>query len=390
MVLLYLTTAQGHSWAAGAGVWLLILTWNTLERHMDCRELRWNVYALVALNLLGVNTSEIYYGWCLAAGLALGCGWVWVEMTAKPNPSRYRVSLLAFGVLLVTIPLMHMAMRILAGGLGIVFQPDQGRYSASLGLNFWRNLGIAFLGWFSAVPVHWARLPNAPLLQRVVPFIGILLAAGLCVLPWALRKRSIRTSGCADNGWLVLLVAVASFLGVSATLPTGNMSESYLLGVNIGSAVLLAVGVALLIDIARRTWVRMAVIVAVALVLVIGEVGVVSRAVNFAVGWSNAGELYAQVRTFQKRAPPRREPYLVLVPRELRAGFTHGQYVHPPAISLNLGLASLVANRLSPQARVKPTPSSEASVGDGTAAEDLDAHADLILDGRGLVARPSW
>ena len=390
MVILYSSAAVSHSWAAAAGLWLLILTWDTLERFRQGTPLRRNIYALIGIHLLGLNSCETYYGWCLAGAAALVAPTMWAWLKGHDRPTASRGPLWAFAFILFALPLTHVFLRVFCGGLGVVFEPSEGRYSASLGLNLWRNLAFALLGWFSAVPVHWARLPSAPLLMRAVPFIGILLASGLCLIPWGLRRRSTAEPSRTCNGWLILLLALASFLGVSATLPTGNMSEGYLLGVNIGSAILLAVGVARLLAIARRGWERTVVFVAVALVLVIGEVGVVSRAVNFSVCWSNAGQLYAQVRAFQKRVPPRREPYLVLVPRELRVGFTHGQYVHPPAISLNLGMASRVANQLSPQARVTPTPTSEGTLPSNAAATDLDAQADLILDGHGLARNPPW
>jgi hypothetical protein len=221
-----------------------------------------------------------------------------------------------------------------------------GRYSLHFGFTLVKNVITAAAGFLCVGPVHFASVRDASLLLRGLPFLGILLTVGVLLLPLgALRSGPTRKDG-AVRWFDACLIALVCFASVSPTLPSGGFSELYLMGPNVGAALLVGMGLAYAFEQgkARRA---LSTLIAVAL-FATGWFGLVSRANCFAATWE-ASRLYnRKLMSIQQGLHGDAVPARVMLRRNCVEGPVHSVYVLPPAQALNVEATEKLLNRLYP------------------------------------------
>lgn len=308
----WLPANVGQTAAAACGLWTGLALWDGVEAARAGRPIGRPLARLWVLCLIGVNCKEIFYGWCLSGLL------VWGAVLVRDR--RPIAPLLWLAAPLVVVPLAHVVLRVTTGGLGEMLAPGDTRYTLHGPIVVLRNAGLALAGWLTVGPVHLARGLGGDAL-RLIPLAGLAAAAALVAVAWRQRPPAC--------------VAVIAFTlgGVLAALPSGHLSEVYLMGPNAGAALAVAMG----LDALWRRHRTRAVAVGATLAAV-GLLGLASRAAHFRVTWRHAEVLHAQVRAAQSALPEGATLALTAGPA-CRAGPTHSQYLMPPLAALHPGYA---------------------------------------------------
>jgi hypothetical protein len=355
-------------------------------------------------------TKEIFYGWVAGVGMLL------LAAGAVAWRQRRKRAVFALGILLLAatlIPLGFFSLRCIAGGvselwmghhqtqtaagqsgadLSRFYTTGSGRYKAHFGLNMIRNTALATAGFFTLAPIHVLRDPDAPLALRIVPVLAIGLSILLCLGPWLVVWRSPQDWPARPCGKTVAAIVFVTFLGLSPTLPMGQITELYLLGPNVGAALLLTIGVVgwwqLLRTgpaerLSRSGEVGRAIVVVAAVTLIAcGAYGVASRAYHFGVTWTYAAELNRRLLNHQRSLPSDKDRVAtVFLPSACTEGAIHSQYVSPPADALNLGMTEAWLNFHDPLRRMRLVR--------GMPTAPL-APGDMVLDCAGLPRRQHW
>lgn len=303
--------------AAAVGSWLLLVVWRATDSGGGGRGQLLAVFGLTVLLLL---TREQWLGWVGAAGLLTIGRLVMRRRGAATSaaPASRLVRVLA----IVALPAMlFLAARLLTSPLGdVVFggaTMPGGRYDLRLGVNVLRNLLLIGLGVTSVGPAHMVDMPYAVPVARIAPVVGSLLTVGSLALA-VLRRGHLDVR--------VLAVVVLPICSVLPSVPSGTISEYYLFGANLGVAVGVGLGVERALALARRGRGAKALfgLAGVATVL-IGVLGVASRAAHVDRNWSVVRTIVAAVGTVQAD-----EPTTVVYPREWEEGPTHGVFVSTP------------------------------------------------------------
>jgi len=368
-----------QTWSAACGLWLGIVLWRATENAVDGRPILREVVLLMLLGALGSLAKEVFYGWIAAAAVLL----VLTALAAAGRRNSRALPALALLLLAVAVvPAGFLFLRHSFGGLGELALGQPGRYRPQLGWNVIGNLVLGAAGYFSAVPVHVLRDPHAPPLLRIVPLLGIGLGCLVCIAPWALSWRQPESWPDRPAGKPVAAVALFTFLGLSATLPTRRIAEVYLMGPNAGAAVLVAIGAVGLWQLRLPSFPRAVIAIAVLLVFSIGVYGLLSRAVHARLTWLSVVKLNRALLERQELLPPDAAGVVDIFVCDRRAGhFRHCQYILPPVLAINAQTTQAWMNHRDPLRRVRlsiqrPTPASEPDP--------------VVLRCAGLPGHPHW
>jgi hypothetical protein len=380
------TIAQ--TWVSACGLWLGLVAWKAIERVWAGQSIRRQTWTIMILCVIGVLTKEIFYGWVAAVGMLLIASSLLALRRRKLQAS---IDLGKLFLATIIIPACFFSVRWFAG-LNTVASAGGGRYSVHFGTNLIKNVILSAIGYFSISPVHVIRDPLAPLALRGIPILAVCLNIILCAGPWLISWITHREWPDRPSGKIVALIALVTFLGVSATLPMGQISELYIMGPNAGEAIILAIGLVgwwqLLFSGRQKctsAWSKLSratFVVAAFTMSGIGIYGLASRVYHFRLTWSYASDLNRILLDHQRSLPPVKDRIVsVFFPPEYTEGFMHSQYVEPPAAALNLDPAEAWFNYHDPLRRIKLVR--------GKPVGPL-APGDLFLDGSHLPPRGHW
>jgi hypothetical protein len=363
----------GQSLGAAAGVWLALLAWRAVDHLRQGQSVpRWVWGALVALGLIAPHIKETYYGWTFGIAVAIILTWLTLPKAEKRQSTLSNWFLLELAV--IVLPLLHMAARMVWGGLGRVTGAAEGRYNAHLGINIIRNCLLTMVGLFADTPVHYIRRAGA---LKMAAIAGCMLSGALAVK----AVKHSRTEGNADSAThtrLLVLVLFAAVLVTSITWPMDRISELYVMGPNAAVALVVAIGAAEFWTISANRYrfiCRFVVLAAFA----IATFGFASRALHFRTSWKQGRQLYHQAAQFQANLTSDGRTHVIGIPESLSQGWQHSQYVIPPANSFCASSAEQLLNELRPDRRIRIN----------AACSSLDC-CDYLLDGSALVPRNSW
>ncbi len=382
---LHATLAQ--TWCAATGVWLGIFIWNASKDVLNGQSILKHIAVITLLCILGVFTKGSFYGWC-AAGCAVV---VLVSSYNWLNHSKDKaVTFLLLLLPLIIIPLSMIYLRSKTGGLNLIAS-EGGRYQPAFGLNMVRNAAISGLGYFATGPVSIARSSNVSKILRLVPFIGILACAIVSSLPWLLIASKKYIWPHHPSGRMVIVIAIMSFLGISATIPMQHTSELYLMGPNIGAAILVGLGLTGLLKMRKSNNIKpgtciIPVNIALALIFalvisVISLFGFISRANNFRITWKYAKQLNNEILSHLAQLPDKPDNIKIFLSNRCLQGQVHSQYVMPPAQALNTIMAEQWINHYQSKHKVQ--------IVIGMPIKELSP-CDLVINGADLPERPFW
>jgi len=398
-----------QTWSAACGLWLGIVLWRAVENAIDGRPVLRQVVLLVLLGALGSLAKEVFYGWIAAAAVLL----VLTALAAAGRRNWRALPALAMLLLAVAVvPAGFLFLRHSFGGLGELALGQPGRYRPQFGWNVIGNLVLGAAGYFSAAPVHVLRNPDAPPLLRIVPLLGIGFGCLVCIAPWALSWRRPESWPDRPPGKPVTAVALFTFLGLSATLPTRRIAEVYLMGPNAGAAVLMALGAVGLwqLRLPKTTWglsrfsrsengavplsplpsfPRAVIAIAMLLVFSIGVYGLLSRAVHARLTWCSVVKLNRALLERQESLPPDADRVVSIFVCDRRAGrFRHCQYILPAVLAINAQTTQAWMNHRDPLRRVRVL----GLVGKSPAQRPTPAPrtARLVMECAGLPRHPHW
>ena len=375
-----------QTWSAALGAWSTWLAWRWLEGCSVARPSWWLLVALLAVFPIGLTIKETFYGWALglwtASAVSILSLWRHDRMAARRA--------LWVMVPLTVIPAAHLVLRwqwsALPGVLGGA--ADGSRYQAEFGTNLLVNSAASIAGAVGMGPFHLLLDQNASVALRLLPVmatgavIGVILVGMFVAALDSERARAV--------AWPALIFAAsASILSLSATIPMPAVSELYGLGANVGSALLLAAGTAVVWGGSARkarAVARPVVAIALATTVAIGGIGLVSRAVHFAVVWTTVRSLNDAIVGFQAALPAvpagsQQAAGMVHVPTSCLVGATHSQYVMPPLQVLDLVLTEEWLNRRDPSRRIA------FSIGTSLSSPRPD---ELVLDCNSLPRHGHW
>jgi hypothetical protein len=380
------TIAQ--TWVSACGLWLGLVAWKAIERAWAGQSIRRQTWIIMLLSVIGVLTKEIFYGWVAAVGMLLIASSLLALRRRKLQAS---IDLGKLFLATIIIPVCFFSIRWFAG-MNKVASAGGGRYSMQFGTNLIRNVGLSAIGYFTTAPVHVLRDPLAPWVLRVVPLLAVGLNIIFCVGPWLITWSTHREWPDRPSGKIVALIALVTFLGVSATLPMGQISELYIMGPNAGAAIIITIGLVgwwqLLFSASQEyvsMWLKVGRVVFAAAAFTMigfGVYGVASRAYHFRLTWSYVSYINRILLDHQRSLPPDKDRIVsVFFPPDCTEGLIHSQYVSPPAIALNLDGTEAWLNYHDPLRRIKLV------CGEPTAPL---APGDLLLDCSHLPPRDHW
>ncbi len=305
------TTGQTASGAVGA--WLLIVTWQAMERARRGED-GWRWPALVSAS---DGCRTLHQG----AVRRLGGRWRLRWRSACHLAWRLRSSRTATARLvlpLLVVPAVFVVLRYTTGGLALV--TEEPAYSPRLGANIARNVVLGVASVTVTGPTHAVSAPRwFPRWQAAVAVASILVTIALMALPFLRDPRHAPPLAA----WA--LVAVLSAGGLLVALPLESMSEHYGFGPNLGVAALVGAATA---HVWQRGRGRTALTALLLAALVAGAVGTVSRAAHFASSWQQASELNAAVLDALER---HEGDVRLSLPAYTAEGPHYNVYILPPA-----------------------------------------------------------
>jgi len=398
-----------QTWSAACGLWLGIVLWQAVENALGGRPILREAILLVLLGSLGSLAKEVFLGWIAAAAVMLALS---ALAAARQRNSRALPALAVLLLAVAVVPVGYLFLRHTFGGLGELALAEAGRYRPQLGWNVIGNLVLGAAGYFSAVPVHVLRNPHAPPLLRIVPLLGICLGGLVCIAPWALSWRRPESWPDRPPGKPVTAVALFTFLGLLATLPTRRIAEVYLMGPNAGAAVLVAIGAVGLwqLRLPKTTWglsrfsrsengtvplsplpslPRAVIAIAILLVFSIGAYGLLSRAVHARLTWCSVARLNGALLERQESLPPDADRVMdIFVCDHRTERFRHCQYILPAVLAINAQTTQAWMNHRDPLRRVRVL----GLVGKSPAQRPTPAPrtARLVMECAGLPRHPHW
>ncbi len=347
-VALWQPDTVSQSWSGAAGLWLVIFLWSAVQRINSGQSISRFLAAEVFICLIGVLTKETFLGWAASGGLLLAVLWLKSAVEGRKTSAKHWLALFTP---IVLVPSLYLVARFYWGGLGVMLSDPGGRYTLHLGFTLVKNTITAAAGFLCVGPVHLVSVRNASLLLRSLPFIGILLTVGIVLLPLGALRFSPKTGDGAVRWFDAYLIAMACFASLSPTLPSGGFSELYLMGPNVGVALL--VGMSLASAFAHREARRtLYVVIAVALFST-GWFGLVSRAKCFAVTWKASRHYNQELMSLQQGLHSGAAPTRVMLRRNCAEGPVHSVYVLPPAEALNVGATERLLNHLHPDKKLE-------------------------------------
>jgi hypothetical protein len=346
-----------QTWSAALGASGTWLAWRWIDAPERDGRPWWALAALGVVMAVGLTVKENFYGWAL--GLTVATVGVAVAH-GRHGWASARHTLWAL-VPVAIVPIAHLMCRWQWSALsGLLAGSGEGtRYKAEFGMNLLVNTAVSLAGALGIGPFHLVLDGEAPAALRLLPILAaalvvavILVAIGAAALD-AKSVRGVRWSALA-------FMSCASVLSLSATIPMPSVSELYGLGANVGCALVVAAGIAVLWRTGDATgWstARACVVVGAVGTGCIGSYGVVSRAYHFRVVWDTVRTLNDAIVSFQPTLVPRRvgDPSaagMVHVPTVCLVGGTHSQYVMPPLQALDLNLTEAWLARRDPSRRI--------------------------------------
>jgi hypothetical protein len=370
-----------QTWCAACGLWLGIVVWDAVAAPGQDRAYWRHAAWAAVLTLAGLLAKEVFCGWVAAASLLL----ILAALGALRRGDRRAVLRLG-GLLLATagVAAAFLLVRWAFGGLGNLSEGPDSRYEMQVGSNVVRNLVLAAVGYFSAAPVHVVRDPVAWPLLRVLPLAGIATGVLVATTPWIISWWNPRSWPNRPPARTVAAIALFTFLGSAATLPSRQVSEVYLMGPNAGAALLVALGVIGLGRMCRGAgWKRkLAMALALGLMATIAGWGMVSRAMHARITWVSVSTLNRSLLDYQASLSPRqdRTPRVFLFD-ERGETFQHCQYVISPVQAISPEVTQAWLSHRDPRRPVILV----AERPDG-----VPPHPDLVLNCADLPRRPHW
>ena len=329
-----------QTWTAALGAWAILYSWKVIESAINGRIAWMHLAILTGLFALGCSLKETFYGW--SAGIGGAC-LITMMFIAHKN-WRAGLRILPLLVPTILVPVAHLGARVALGALSQRLHGEEGsRYQVEFGMNVVINVAMSLAGIFGVGPFHLATDDHASIMLRALPYLavaaGMFLVLGAVALALAGKRRpaGIRMMPLA-------FAAGASIMSLSATLPMGSVSELYGLGGNIGASLLLTATVLALWNNDapdERAIARTVAAACTGAIVAIGTYGLGSRALHFRMVWQTTDSINRALLEFQQRLPTvpagsttaagvARFPTLCLTTR------TYGQYVMPPAQTINI------------------------------------------------------
>ncbi len=342
-----------QSWSAALGVWLVIAVFRAVDRVTTGAHRFPDVLAPAVLCAVGLLAKETFLGWCAGAAAFVVVvflrGW-------HAGRSRRLGPWWCLLAPLVTLPALYLVFRVVSGGLSQSFDPSMGRYTVGLGRGTLTYVATAFAGSICLGPVHAVFSPEMHGWARVMPLLGGMLTITAAALPLLLVRRGAAPATMLAPWRSAAMVAAIALSGLLAPLPTAHLSELYLMGPNLGLALLVGVGAVSTIQVsesastawAGRRWVVAVGIVGMVSLYLLGALGLASRARHFQLTWRWSRELQRSLVEFQDRRPPGAPPGHVLFAARCSHGWVHSVYVVPPVHALNLPCTERYLNARDP------------------------------------------
>lgn len=306
-------------WSAAAGVAFGLAVWSWIDGIDEGRSGLTGVAGILALEVLGLLTKEVFLGWCASVVLVLG---LLAGDAVRRGAARRAGSLAGLAAAVSGVAIGYVVLRRVLGGLVVGY----GKYSGNALVNSAKNVVVALAGGLTVGPIHALRDPQAFPFVRPLVFAGIaaavvLLVAGLAALVRIERERR-------GAGWLVALVAFVAAGSIVAVMSTDHLSEVYLLGPNIGFGLLVALGT---LELLRRQHALATLVLVV--VLATGAFGTWGRLRQFATSWHDARALQGEARALVA-ALPATDLRVFVVPGEVLTapGYVHSTYEIPPGL----------------------------------------------------------
>lgn len=346
-----------QTWGAAVGIWLAIVLWFGAREAATGSVANSTVLKVSALTAAGVLTREFFFGWALG-GVALLA--LFVASQGVPRRESI-VAWVRLAAPVIVIPAVFLLLRIYAGGLGHAIAGEDatgGRYDLELGSNVVVNLAITGLGMTAIGPAHMVDNPDALLPVRIAPLLGSGMTIALIASPWLLSRLLGTGREHRPDLRTVALVLMISLSGIAPAIPTQHVSEYYLFGPNVGTALLIGMTIPASWRVirgapqggARST--SMGVFGAIlALSVFIGLAGSVSRARHIDLNWQAVRGINTAVTRLYSDAGGL-PAFDVYVPQTLTAGPTHGVFVSTPAHLYDFSISERYFNERFEQPKV--------------------------------------
>lgn len=346
-----------QTWTAALGAWAGVLTIAGVDAAREGRSVFKHMLILTLLFAVGVNIKEMFYGWSAGVGTALIIAMLFLWKRERGAAMKSALLLLPIAAL----PALHLLIRLKFSALSQAVETgaagevaDASRYQVGLGWNVINNAGLSVLGLFADGPLHNVKDAAAPTMLRLLPlaallasFIALAAAGGLAIVH--------RNPSRAASRRMLLLAAFGGFASLCITLPMGSVSELYGLGPNIASGLLLAAALLALwnpADAGERTLTRSIAVGCAGGLLLIGVVGIASRAYHFQLTWRYARDLNAKLLAFQESLPEidvkRDGPARIHFSQPCYTGELHSQYIVAPILAVGLDQTMDWMNRINP------------------------------------------
>jgi hypothetical protein len=357
-------------------------------------------------------TKENFAGVCAAAIAMILLAWLFM-----PNRKRHVRLTIPF----IIVPTLWLALRWTLGGMsqGLVHQP---LYQPHLA-NVIPNLRFVVAGWFAAGPNHLIFRPHTATVLRLLPVAAIAVAGTVSLLPWVLTWRCGAVWPERPSPRRVLALALFFVLTVSAGLPRDHVSEHYLFGPNIGSALLVAVGWSGLLALGRaaqpdtqqipgtptgsklappsqsralrvsesleqsyviiRLWraPRVAAAILGVIILACGVFGLASRASHFRNTWRCGQILNHDVLEHLTALPPGQRLVRFIWTEDCEKGYSYSTYLVTPALTFPLDLNFPWLKMRFPGIQMEELHGVPTGPG---------RPGDMIIDGHDLPPQPAW
>jgi hypothetical protein len=343
----------GQTWSGAAGAWLGLVLWSGVDHARAGGGTTRHAAGLALISLIGVLSKETFLGWCFAAAVFwLLVMWRSRSLGESVPFARWAVLAAGFGL----VPVLYLSARFISGGLAEVGDTG-GRYSFQFA-TVPVNMAILLLGFLPTGPSHAVLgLPGAALWVRALPGLAVGSCLALCLarpaLVWWLGGRE----GDGPARTVALGVVLFTYLSLAAVFPTGRPSEGYLMGPNVGAALIVALGAldgarllaARRASAQRRRWRAAAVAYGVVVLVAAGLTlyGLGSRARHVSLTWEGSIALFNEIETQQQAKATVEHPLWIVVPDACLQP-RYSQIIIDPAYAVNVKQTVAWLNHVHP------------------------------------------
>lgn len=324
-----------QTWCAALGLWLLC---HVIKPFSCASESKYCIVQSLLISSVGVIAKELFVGWATAASIV-----VLIKMyhrSHRDSDKWFVLSVVHIAAILGPAALW-VTLRMATSEFGDFAKVDSDLHYSFHGFYaVARNSVFASVGLFVQGPIHWAMLSGFP--KNAVPIVGAAISLGLAARGSSYCNRTMNGMGAPPLYWLALFWGLG-LIAIWPAIAVRQVAEIYMMGPNALISVLVGIGAASCGSVAgvekknsMRNWPHFPMRqTSVAVLILIGTVGFISRAYHFALTWHYAQGLRAAAVELVQRHQDE-GPLTILIDPALDSRGGHSKYVCSPVLAANL------------------------------------------------------